>query len=130
MLGDKLKALRKDSGLSQDYIAEKLYTSRSTVQRWECNKSVPTSGDLIKLAEMLNVDVDYLLNDDNPKITDEKQKGEIHNENEIVKQLVKINYILSEKEATSRKLFRIVVLVILSIIFIYFALKLINAIII
>jgi len=60
-LGEKLLYLRKQSGLSQEEVAEKLAVSRQTVSKWETNQTVP---ELIKaklLSQLYNVSYDYLI---------------------------------------------------------------------
>lgn len=63
LLGEKLLYLRKNSGLSQEDVAEKLSVSRQTVSKWETNQTVP---DLIKaklLSQLYNVRYDYLISE-------------------------------------------------------------------
>lgn len=127
VLGDKMKALRKETGLSQDFIAEKLFTSRSTVQRWEKNQSVPTSNDLTKIAELLNTSVEYLLSDDK----EEKQPDEKKlDEEAIVKQLVRLNGILADREVRKWKLIKRIMVVAGILLFLYVVLKIIRSIVI
>ena len=59
---------RKKKGLSQEKIAEYLEISRQAVTKWETNTSKPNSANLIKLAQLFEVDVDTLLgNEDGEK---------------------------------------------------------------
>ena len=62
--GDKLKEARKEAGLSQEKLAEKLSVSRSAVAKWENNRGMPDIENLKSMAQLLNVSVDYLLNDE------------------------------------------------------------------
>lgn len=62
-LGDKIKQARKDCGLSQEQLAEKLAVSRSAVAKWETDKGLPDVGNLKMLARLLGVSVDHLLDD-------------------------------------------------------------------
>lgn len=60
-LGEKLLYLRKQAGLSQEDVAEKLGVSRQTVSKWETDQTVP---ELIKaklLSQLYNVSYDYLI---------------------------------------------------------------------
>ncbi len=59
--GEKLKALRTAKGLSQEKVAEKLGISRQAVTKWENNQSVPSSENLIALAEIYGVSLDELV---------------------------------------------------------------------
>lgn len=62
-LGEKMKEARKQCGLSQEQLAEKLCVSRSAVAKWETDKGLPDVDNLKALARLLHVSVDYLLND-------------------------------------------------------------------
>ncbi len=66
--GEKLKEARKNAGLSQEQFAEKMSVSRSAVAKWETDKGMPDVNNLKVMAQLLNVSVDYLLDDDE-KIT-------------------------------------------------------------
>ncbi len=58
---ENLMYYRKKKGLSQEKIAEYLEISRQAVTKWETNTSKPNSDNLIKLAQLFEVDVDTLL---------------------------------------------------------------------
>ena len=60
-LAENLMYYRKKKGLSQEKIAECLEVSRQAVTKWETNASKPNSDNLIKLAQLFEVDVDTLL---------------------------------------------------------------------
>ena len=60
-LAENLMYYRKKKGLSQEKIAEYLEISRQAVTKWETNTSKPNSANLIKLAQLFEVDVDTLL---------------------------------------------------------------------
>lgn len=60
-LAENLMYYRKKKGLSQEKIAEYLEVSRQAVTKWETNTSKPNSDNLMKLAQLLEVDVDTLL---------------------------------------------------------------------
>ena len=62
-LGEKIKEARKQCGLSQEQLAEKMAVSRSAVAKWEANNGLPDLDNLKALAQLLNVSVDYLLDD-------------------------------------------------------------------
>ena len=67
-LAENLMYYRKKKGLSQEKIAEYLEVSRQAVTKWETNTSKPNSDNLIKLAQLFEVDVDTLLgNEDGEK---------------------------------------------------------------
>ena len=62
--GEKIQALRKQAGLSQENLAEKLDITRQTVSKWELDQSTPELGYIAKLADLYNVSTDYLIRDD------------------------------------------------------------------
>ena len=62
-LGEKLKEARKQASLSQEQLAEKLGVSRSAVAKWETDNGIPDVGNLKVIAQLLNVSIDYLLDD-------------------------------------------------------------------
>ena len=66
--GEKLKEARKEAGLSQEQFAQKLSVSRSAVAKWESDKGMPDVNNLKVIAQLLDVSVDYLLDEDE-KIT-------------------------------------------------------------
>ena len=73
MLSEKLYKLRKNSGLSQEQLAEQLNVSRQAISKWESGTAVPESEKLITISNYFGVSVDYLLKDDEEdkaKVTD------------------------------------------------------------
>lgn len=62
-LGQKLKAARHQACLSQEQLAEKLCVSRAAVAKWETNKGLPDVENLKALSKLLDVSIDYLLDD-------------------------------------------------------------------
>lgn len=63
-LADKILALRKKQGISQEELAEKLSVSRQTVSRWEMGSALPDASNILHLSRLFEVTADYLLNDD------------------------------------------------------------------
>ncbi len=61
IMADKLIALRKDKGWSQEELAEKMDVSRQAVSKWESAQAVPDLEKLLRLCEMYGVTTDYLL---------------------------------------------------------------------
>ena len=62
-LPEKLAALRKGRGLSQEALAEQLGVSRQAVSRWEQGSAQPDAGNLFQLSRLFQVSADYLLDD-------------------------------------------------------------------
>lgn len=64
-LGENIRYLRIQKGLSQDYLADKLgYKSYTTIQKWESGVSEPPIKKLKEIAALLNVDMNELANGD------------------------------------------------------------------
>ena len=63
-LCDKIVQLRKENGMSQEALAEKLEVSRQTISRWEMGAAMPDAANILHLSKLFNVTTDYLLNDD------------------------------------------------------------------
>ena len=74
--GDKLKETRKISGLSQEQFAEKLNISRSAVAKWESNIGIPDVANLKNISRLLNLSIDYLL-DENCEMSEEERDKSI-----------------------------------------------------
>lgn len=64
MIGDKIKSKRKELNLTQEYLAKELNISRQAVSKWEKGTSEPSMENLVKLSEILGVDIKYFKNND------------------------------------------------------------------
>lgn len=60
-LGERLKNLRLEKGVSQTELAKQFNIARSTLSQYESNQRTPSDEIKIKLSEYFNVSVDYLL---------------------------------------------------------------------
>ena len=99
MFSENLKALRKQKGFSQEELAASLHVARQTISKWEKNLSVPDAVTLIRLAEILEVSVSELLGE------------KIENENatsDVAEQLSRINEQLAIKNRRSRRIWKII----------------------
>ena len=61
--GEKLFKLRKENGLSQEALAEKLNTSRQAISKWENDQGFPETEKLLLIGNVFEVSIDYLLKD-------------------------------------------------------------------
>lgn len=59
--GKLIAELRKQKGLTQQQLAERLNLSNKTISKWESGSGSPDISNLLVLAETLNVSVDELL---------------------------------------------------------------------
>lgn len=106
MLGDNIKTLRKNKGLTQEELAIKLNVVRQTVSKWEKGFSVPDADVLQKIADILEVDVKQLLGAD----TETEQER-----NDLAEQLSRINEQLAIKNQRSRRIWKAVGIVLLAV---------------
>ena len=109
MFGENLKTLRKQKGFSQEELAVRLHVVRQTISKWEKNLSVPDADTLIRLAEILEVPVSELLG------------AKIENENtasDVAEQLSRINEQLAIKNRRSRRIWKIVAIILAAMVFI------------
>jgi len=60
----RVKELREKAGLSMDQLAKQLGVTKSRVNMWENNGTVPRMNVLVELAKYFNVTTDYLLGND------------------------------------------------------------------
>ena len=63
-MGEKIRQARKNRGLSQEALAEKLGLSVQAVSKWECELSCPDITLLPQLADELGLSLDVLLRED------------------------------------------------------------------
>ena len=109
MFGENLKTLRKQKGFSQEELAARLHVVRQTISKWEKNLSVPDADTLIRLAEILEVPVSEMLG------------AKIENENtasDVAEQLSRINEQLAIKNRRSRRIWKIVAIILAAMVFI------------
>ena len=62
--GDRLRRVRKETGLTQKEVAEQLHLHRSTYTKYERDQSVPSLAVLYRLTVILNVDPIILIKPD------------------------------------------------------------------
>lgn len=63
-LAEKLVYLRKQKGLTQMELAERLNVSRQAISRWEVGAAIPSTDNLKFLGDIYEVPADYFLNDE------------------------------------------------------------------
>lgn len=63
LLGDKIRQRRAELKLSQQAVASAVEASRPSVTDWENNKNFPKGGYILALAKVLQVSVEYLLDE-------------------------------------------------------------------
>ena len=92
----RLRELRNESGLTQNEIAAKLGVSGQTILNWENGIYEPKINQLIQLADLFNVTVDYLIERPN-------NEKEIENIIKSLERIPKEDIISFIKEELSKK---------------------------
>lgn len=65
-LHQKLAELRKEKGITQEHLAERLGVSRQAVAKWEVGASQPDIANLIELSDYYHVSIDALVKENDP----------------------------------------------------------------
>ena len=76
-LGQKIKKLRIEKGLTQKDLADQLHVTFQTVSKWENDENEPDVSTLRELAKLFGCSLDYLLseNEEMPKEEEPKDEG-------------------------------------------------------
>ena len=106
MFSENLKAMRKAKGYTQEELAIKLNVTRQTISKWEKGLSVPDVDFLFTIADVLETNVGTLLGG---AIMDEVNKDT------VAEQLAKISEQLAIKNRRSKRIWKIVGIVLLTI---------------
>ena len=96
---ERLKKLRKDTGLTQVDVARKLGISQQAYASWERGVKKPTQDNLIKLSKILYVSVDYLLGN-----TESKQTSDVLEDIELLFRMNSKDLTEEEKEIFKKEL--------------------------
>lgn len=96
---ERLKKLRKDTGLTQVDVANKLGISQQAYASWERGVKKPTQDNLIKLSKILYVSVDYLLGN-----TESKQTSDVLEDIELLFRMNSKELTDEEKEIFKKEL--------------------------
>lgn len=83
-IGKKLYELRKQSGFTQDYVAEKLGVSAQAVSKWENDIACPDIMTLPNIANLYGISIDELFKNEEVQSNVKYEKTEKVNENELV----------------------------------------------
>jgi len=69
---EKLKSIRKQLGMSQELLAEKIGVSRQAVTKWETGAGIPDIENMISISSLFNISIDELLCNErtNPKASE------------------------------------------------------------
>ena len=106
MLKDNLVILRKQKGLTQETVADRLHVVRQTVSKWEKGLSVPDADALQRLAELYEVPVSRLLGEN---IEDADPTPD-----RVAEQLAAINEQLVIKNRRARRIWKTIGIILLA----------------
>lgn len=75
-IGKFIASCRKEQGMTQAVLAEKLGISDRAVSKWETGKAMPDSGIMLELCELLKINVNELLSGEHITMEDYNAKSE------------------------------------------------------
>ena len=75
-ISDRIQALRKSRGISQEELADKIGVSRQAVSKWESEQSTPDIDKIILLSDYFDVTTDYLLKGIEPTADAPQKEGD------------------------------------------------------
>lgn len=78
MLGEKLTALRKKHGYSQQELADMISVTRQTISNWECGQGAPALDKALELARIYKISLDDLAGNNVEIVAREKSKRDNH----------------------------------------------------
>ena len=73
-IGEFLRELRKEKGLTQEQFAEQFNISRRSVSRWETGSNMPDVGLLIEIADYFEVDIREIIDGERKSENMDKEK--------------------------------------------------------
>ncbi len=94
-LANRIQTLRKQSGMSQEALAEKLGVTRQAVSKWESEQSAPDMENIIAISDLFEVSTDYLLKGEEHKNPEQKTAFKIDLKNEIPDLIIFVSSILN-----------------------------------
>src|ERR1700712_1936928 len=75
-IGARIRAARLESGMTQDQLAVKVGVSRSAVAQWETGRTGQVTGNLSRIGQALEVNVEHLMYGDNKRAPAEARLGD------------------------------------------------------
>ena len=105
-IGKKIQLLRKNEGISQQELADKLNVSRQTIGKWESDLSLPDIESLVKISHLFDVSINELLDIEN-NISD-KYRGALYFDNyeKLCGSLLTSGFDLCDDGTVFRKIYR------------------------
>ncbi|WP_321384376.1 helix-turn-helix transcriptional regulator [uncultured Enterococcus sp.] len=72
-----VKEKRKEQGLTQEQLAEKIFVSKKTISNWENGRTTPDIESLIQLAHLFELSLDSLLLEGSTIVKELKQREQL-----------------------------------------------------
>lgn len=66
-LGNKIRKIRNDAGLTQEEFARKLQVSQKTISSWETDRTSPDMEQTIEICNIFDLTLDYFQNKNSTK---------------------------------------------------------------
>uniref|UniRef100_UPI003FF0B293 helix-turn-helix domain-containing protein n=1 Tax=Candidatus Fimivicinus sp. TaxID=3056640 RepID=UPI003FF0B293 len=70
MFSDKIKYLRKSTGIDQTTLGKKLGVSKQCISNWENGNILPSVDMLCKILDFFHVSADYILDREDKEVLD------------------------------------------------------------
>ncbi len=75
-IGTRIRVARRNRGLTQDELADQVGVSRSAVAQWETGRTGQVTGNLSRIADILEVNVEFLMHGDEKRAVGEVRQGD------------------------------------------------------
>ena len=111
---EKLRLLRKESGLTQEELADRLNVSRQAITKWESGDGIPDIENLKQISVLFNTIIDELVKENKNVQVENKEKYSLVEELEIdhtkhfdmkICKIHELNLIASEEEKIKIEMF-------------------------
>lgn len=103
-LGERIQSLRKDAGLSQEELGDKLGVARQSVSKWESDSTIPELDKLIAMSKLFHISVGALLGlEESGEADHELTDRELAALEEIARKLAQTRQETSPQEGPTKK---------------------------
>lgn len=113
-VGENIQKFRKNLGLSQEELGQKLLVSRQTISLWEKDQTMPTIDNLMRLKEVFDVSVDEILGFENKREVSAEEPNEVYRFNFTQTELNEI-YRMQRKSVYRKPVLVVLILIFLVI---------------
>ena len=94
-VGDRIKNIRMNLGMTQDEFGQIFGTSKHSVSNWETGKNLPSKSSLLQIAEYSDLSVEELLNGKRSTALEVDENEEINME---INELIKMSELINQNE--------------------------------